>query len=595
MRGFVATIRSTALALPLLVSAPARSQPIPDAVLSRYAENPMLSKGPAGSYDALKLGPRAILREAPNVWKMWYEAAPTGNTSSTAYATSSDGLNWTKYAGNPVMSPSVAWEGGPGPTNCETSPTAVLKEDGLYKLWYHGYANNTRQIGYAESLDGLTWTKYAGNPVLTPGAAAAWDADSVCEPRVLRVGAEYYMFYTRCTGTHGIGLATSPDGKSWTKYAGNPVFVAAAGDVWDNLQISWGEVYYDGERFYMWYPGRKTTDTAGFSLGVATSPDGKTWTRSPSNPVMTPPASALGKGDDLGVESSPTVVRMGDTLRVYYGGFRSCCPEDTTLCLATTASTGVANRAPTVDAGRDQTFGLAGLAALNGTVMDDDAPVTLGNVETTWSKQSGPGTVTFDDANAVDTTAAFSLPGTYVLTLAASDTELTGSDTVTVTVSAIDPGAGGAGGSPDQGGADSGGTADSAGEGGSASSGNQGATGGRTAAGGSTSPAGAGGAAGRGGTAASSGGVPGASGRSGSGAGGANQGNGGSVAGAKSAQASSSSSDCGCRTVPASSTTTGVWLLALGVLHAGRRRRRSSRFFSQSSAASSSGGRTKAG
>ena len=76
------------------------AQSIPDGALVRYAGNPLLTKGPSGSYDQLKIGPRAILREAPNVWKMWYEAAPGGNQSTTAYATSTDGLTWTKYAGS---------------------------------------------------------------------------------------------------------------------------------------------------------------------------------------------------------------------------------------------------------------------------------------------------------------------------------------------------------------------------------------------------------------------------------------------------------------------------------------------------------------
>src|SRR5882757_2194125 len=142
-----------------ILGATAFAQQVPDGALARYAGNPLLTKGPAGSYDQLKIGPRAILREAPNVWKMWYEAVPAGNQSATAYATSPDGLIWTKYAGNPVMSPSATWEGA-GAMNHEASPTAVLKEDGLYKLWYHGISGSTRQIGYAESVDGLTWTKY---------------------------------------------------------------------------------------------------------------------------------------------------------------------------------------------------------------------------------------------------------------------------------------------------------------------------------------------------------------------------------------------------------------------------------------------------
>jgi len=119
--------RSSILVLAVVpwLTGSAYGQAIPDGALVRHAGNPLLTKGPSGAYDQLKIGPRAILRESPNVWKMWYEAVPGGNQSTTAYATSSDGLTWTKYAGNPVMSPSEPWEGAGG-TNHEDSPTAVL-------------------------------------------------------------------------------------------------------------------------------------------------------------------------------------------------------------------------------------------------------------------------------------------------------------------------------------------------------------------------------------------------------------------------------------------------------------------------------------
>ena len=52
----------------------------------------------------------------------------------------------------------------------------------------------------------------------------------------------------------------------------------------------------------------------------------------------------------------------------------------------------------------------------------------------TWSALSGPGTVTFLDANAADTAAQFSADGVYVLQCAASDAAGTGSATVTVVV-----------------------------------------------------------------------------------------------------------------------------------------------------------------
>ncbi len=92
------------------------------------------------------------------------------------------------------------------------------------------------------------------------------------------------------------------------------------------------------------------------------------------------------------------------------------------------------NQAPTVDAGTDQSSGLQETANLDGTVTDDGLPDPPAAFTVTWSKVSGPGTVTFGDANAEDTTASFSAAGTYTLRLTADDSELTASDDVVITV-----------------------------------------------------------------------------------------------------------------------------------------------------------------
>ncbi len=76
---------------------------------------------------------------------------------------------------------------------------------------------------------------------------------------------------------------------------------------------------------------------------------------------------------------------------------------------------GGANQPPSVNAGPDLAVTLPAAASLNGTVTDDGLPVPPGAVTTAWSLVSGPGTVTFANPNAVDTTASFSGSGTYVL------------------------------------------------------------------------------------------------------------------------------------------------------------------------------------
>lgn len=90
------------------------------------------------------------------------------------------------------------------------------------------------------------------------------------------------------------------------------------------------------------------------------------------------------------------------------------------------------NHPPAVNAGPDQTVTLPGTASLDATVTDDGLPT--GSVSTHWSQVSGPGTTSFGDVSAVDTSAGFGVPGTYLLQLAASDGQLTASDTAQVIV-----------------------------------------------------------------------------------------------------------------------------------------------------------------
>lgn len=79
-------------------------------------------------------------------------------------------------------------------------------------------------------------------------------------------------------------------------------------------------------------------------------------------------------------------------------------------------------------------------ASLSGTVTDDGLPSPPATVTTTWSKVSGPGTVTFGNASLRATTAAFSVAGSYTLRLTANDSALTGTDDIVITVQAAGTG-----------------------------------------------------------------------------------------------------------------------------------------------------------
>lgn len=95
------------------------------------------------------------------------------------------------------------------------------------------------------------------------------------------------------------------------------------------------------------------------------------------------------------------------------------------------------NLPPIVNAGNDASITLpTNSINLNGSVSDDGLPSPPSQTTIAWTKVSGPanGTVIFSSPNTATTAATFNIAGTYILQLQASDTSLSASDTVTITV-----------------------------------------------------------------------------------------------------------------------------------------------------------------
>jgi len=168
------------------------------------------------------------------------------------------------------------------------------------------------QIGYATSPDGVIWTRYSANPVLSFGTGGTWDAAYIGSPNVVKVGSQFHMWY-RGGIAGGIGYATSPDGIIWTKYAGNPVIAIGSGR-WDH-ETYHPRVIFDGERFHMWYSGCNPAGDV-CQVGYATSPDGSNWTRK----GMVLPQGANSAWDGRGADYA-AVLKVGSTLKMWYSGY----------------------------------------------------------------------------------------------------------------------------------------------------------------------------------------------------------------------------------------------------------------------------------
>ena len=98
-----------------------------------------------------------------------------------------------------------------------------------------------------------------------------------------------------------------------------------------------------------------------------------------------------------------------------------------------TATIDHVNLPPIANAGPDQSITVpANTVTLNGSATDDGQP--NGSITYSWTKVSGPGTVTFGNASQAVTTAQFSAAGTYTLRLTANDGQLSATDDVVITV-----------------------------------------------------------------------------------------------------------------------------------------------------------------
>jgi predicted GH43/DUF377 family glycosyl hydrolase len=148
----------------------------------------------------------------------------------------------------------------------EDNPQILTGETNVFKMWYTG-GWGTHYINYAESVDGLTWTKHASNPILSNYSRSC----------VIKNGAEYRMYTADETGAH-IDLYTSFDGITFALEQANCIIKGEAG-TWDATTIANSSVIKDGDNWYMVYDGYNSTIANVWKVGMATSLDGKIWTK----------------------------------------------------------------------------------------------------------------------------------------------------------------------------------------------------------------------------------------------------------------------------------------------------------------------------
>jgi len=152
------------------------------------------------------------------IYKMWF-AGYDGVVSRIGYAISSDGINWAVYSntGGGMKGAVIGPENTPSFASSHASEPTVIKDNGIYKMWFAGNDGSGYRIGYAVSSDGINWTVYSNSsggmkgavigPENSPSFASGASGSS---PTVIEDNGVYKMWFQGYDGSvYRIGYATA--------------------------------------------------------------------------------------------------------------------------------------------------------------------------------------------------------------------------------------------------------------------------------------------------------------------------------------------------------------------------------------------------
>lgn len=271
-----------------------------------YQQNPILSVKDIPYYTLAVDQAEVMFNNGK--YRVWFENLYDSGHGDIGYAESNDGLTWQLNSDNPVLK-----AGQPGSWDDYTVGLGyIFKEDGIYKLYYAGMQEphtGKRQIGYATSVDGIHWNKYA-EPVLLSTSSQYF----LGVHAILKISGLYYMYYEASPEndyTFNLNLATSSDGIHWTKYENNPILIPD--QTWENGSIGYATIVQNENEYKMTY-----SSNAQNAVGMAYSNDGIHWSKNDTNPVFQ--LSDVSNGWCTKI-SYPFSVMINNEYRIYYSGY----------------------------------------------------------------------------------------------------------------------------------------------------------------------------------------------------------------------------------------------------------------------------------
>ncbi|MBP2327794.1 hypothetical protein JOF56_008179 [Kibdelosporangium banguiense] len=279
-----------------------------------------------GTWDANPRVSGTVLRDPDGTWKMWYAAAP-----GTGYATSTDGVKWTRYGTKQVF------DYGPGGVVENPKFNPAVPSSLRYYMLYPKAVGTDGDYYAAGSRDGITWQTLNSGASVLPGYDVA---NATYDPVSNRYVAMTKNYPDKAPyGPRTIWLSYSTDFVHWTspRYvlgtdvldnekvaAANPGRPDAVSEIYGMPGIRYGEQYLGVPWMFdiTQVPapnGNPGVDIGRAHLELVASQDLVNWSRPVRDSLVT----------DRGIDSwdwgfqmgGTSLVTTGDEVRFYYGSF----------------------------------------------------------------------------------------------------------------------------------------------------------------------------------------------------------------------------------------------------------------------------------
>jgi beta-1,2-mannobiose phosphorylase / 1,2-beta-oligomannan phosphorylase len=255
-----------------------------------YQTNPVFSPV-YGAWDT-RIRERGWIVRENGAYKLWYTGydGSRDGTRMLGYATSPDGITWTRFPKNPLV------------RNEWVEDMMIVKDDGKYYMFAEGRLDRAHWL---VSSDGIAWTPLGKLVVRHKNGTPLADGP-LGTPTVWRDKDRWLLYYER--EDLGIWLAASPDMKVWTNVQDEPVLSPGPTD-YDKDLIALNQIIQHKDRYYAYYHGSaKTGPHAGlWSTCAATSKDLMHWEKYSGNPLLPTRAN----------KSSGILVHDGQHYRLY--------------------------------------------------------------------------------------------------------------------------------------------------------------------------------------------------------------------------------------------------------------------------------------